>query len=321
MQYTTIAGRQVSAMSLGTVQLGMNYGIANREGKPDTAKSFSILSAAIDAGITALDTARKYGDSEEVIGAFLKNNPDAKDKFFITTKLSSDLPAGSSNSDVEKKLVQSVETSLKNLGLSKVNCLLLHNPADMTLHGSVVANTLRRIVAQGMTDTAGVSVYHPDEADLLLKDDVYQSVQLPMNIFDQRFITSGALERLHHKNIHVFVRSAFFQGLFFLDPDAITDPDLVRCAVPHIKTLRQLSDKAGMSIAQFAISFLRSLPGIKSLVLGADNPEQVIENASLFGVNPLDGELLNLAASSFKDIDYPGIMAVLSRPKQSTTSP
>ena len=316
MQYTAIAGRQVSVMSLGTVQLGMNYGIANREGKPDTAKSFSILSAAMDTGITALDTSRVYGDSEEVIGAYLKKKPEAKEKFFITTKLSSGLPAGSTAFDVEKALTNSVETSLKNLGLTKVNCLLLHNAADMTLHGSVTANTLRRLIAQGIADIAGVSVYHPEEADLMLKDDVYQAIQLPMNIFDQRFIKSGALERLHRKDIHIFVRSAFLQGLFFLEPDAVTDPDLVRCAVPHIKTLRRLADKAGMSIAQLAVSFLRNLSGIKSLVMGADNPEQVIENASLFDANPLDADTLHLLGNSFDDVDYAGIMVVLRRPKQ-----
>jgi len=112
MRYTEIAGRKVSAMSLGTVQLGMNYGIANREGKPDSEKSFSILSAALETGVSALDTARSYGDSEEVLGAFFRANPETRDKFFITTKLSSGLPAGSSASDVEKALESSIETSL-----------------------------------------------------------------------------------------------------------------------------------------------------------------------------------------------------------------
>jgi aryl-alcohol dehydrogenase-like predicted oxidoreductase len=137
-----------------------------------------------------------------------------------------------------------------------------------------------------------------------------------MNVFDRRFIKSGALERLNRKGVHVFVRSAFLQGLFFLEPEKITDPDLVRCAVPHIKTLKQLSEKAGMGIAQFAVSFLRNLPGIKSLVLGADNPEQVIENASLFGADRLNMDVLHQAGNSFDDVDYTGIMAVLSRPKQ-----
>ena len=315
MQYNEINGRRVSKMSLGTVQLGLNYGIANSEGKPDRDKSFSILSAALEAGITAFDTARAYGDSEEVLGAFFKANPDYKEKIFLTTKLSSGLPAGSSKIAVEKALTQSIETSLENLGLSKINCLLLHNAADMTIHGSVVSETLRRLQTRGLIEMAGVSVYHPEETDIMLNDDVYQAVQFPMNVFDQRFLKSGALDRLYKKNIHVFIRSVFLQGLFFLDLEKITDPDLVRCAVPHIKMLNNLSQQAGMSIAGYAVAFLRDLPGISSLVLGADNPDQVKKNAVLFAVNPLDENQHLLAQNSFGNVDYSGIMSVLSRPK------
>jgi len=313
MRYTEIAGRKVSAMSLGTVQLGMNYGIANREGKPGKEKSFSILSAALECGVSALDTARSYGNSEDVLGAYLKENPESRDIFFITTKLSSGLPAGSSASDVEKALELSIETSLSNLGLSKVDCLMLHNADDMTLHGSVAASTLRRFVNRGLADIAGVSIYNPKEADLLLKEDVYQAVQLPMNILDQRFIVSGALDRLNRGGIKIFVRSVFFQGLLFLAPESISDPDLLHCAVPHLKTLRRISEKAGMSIGRMALTFLRDMSGIASLVLGADNPEQVTENSALFEAPNLPDTLRHEAVEAFKDVDYKGIMAVLSR--------
>ena len=315
MRYTEIAGRRVSAMSLGTVQLGMNYGIANNEGKPDREKSFSILSAARSAGITTLDTARAYGDSEEVLGAYFRANPRIADDMFITTKLSSGLPSGAPSIDVEKALTKSVETSLTNLGLCKVNCLLLHNAADMTLHGNVTASFLKKTIAQGLADIAGVSVYHPEEIDEMLKDDIYRAVQLPSNIFDQRFIKSGALDRLNQRGVKIFVRSVFFQGLLFLDPETISDPDLIRCAVPHLKTLRSLSEKAGMSVGQFAAAFLMNIPGIASLVLGADNPEQVIENRALFEAGPLNNSIANQAKEAFGNVDYKGIMAVLSRPK------
>lgn len=316
-------------MSLGTVQLGLDYGIANSEGKPDRAKSFSILSAAIDGGVTALDTARAYGDSESVIGAFLKTRPELIEKLFITTKLSSGLPAGSSAADAEKALEQSLETSLSNLGLRKINCLLLHNAADMANPGAVSA--LRRFVKAGLADMAGVSVYHPDEADLMLTDDIYSAIQLPCNIFDLRFLKTGVLKRLQEHRIKIFIRSVFFQGLLFLDPEQINDPDLLKYAAPGLKTLRLLCEKAGVSIGQFALDFLRSLPGVTSLVLGADNPEQVKENTAYFkspsfqspapGIpaleTPFAGEkIYTEAEAAFAEVDYAGIMSVLSRPKK-----
>ena len=72
MKKTLVLGKPLPAMTLGTVQLGMNYGIANQDGKPNEEKSFAILRTAIENGAASLDTARAYGDSEDVIGRFLK---------------------------------------------------------------------------------------------------------------------------------------------------------------------------------------------------------------------------------------------------------
>ena len=59
---------KVSRLVLGTVQFGMNYGVANTHGKPSYETVKDILRKALDNGITTLDTAAGYGDSEEVIG-------------------------------------------------------------------------------------------------------------------------------------------------------------------------------------------------------------------------------------------------------------
>lgn len=313
MKYTSIAGYKISNMSLGTVQLGMNYGIANESGKPDRKQSYSMLAEALDNGITSLDTARGYGESEEVLGSFFKENRHSLP--FITTKFMTTLPAGSSAEMVEKEIVESVESSLSRLGVKKVNCILMHRPEDMTKHGNIVPNTLKKLINMGYTDIVGVSVYFPDEVDTMLKNDLYQAIQIPMNLFDQKLIHSGHLERLRQKNICTFVRSVFLQGLFFLDPYNMKDPDLNLYAAPHLKKLHLLAERSSMSVAQFAISFIRDLPGVTSLVLGADTPKQVRENISL-----LDGPMIGNterqeALEAFADVDLEAIMNVLRRPK------
>src|SRR5258706_10316303 len=63
-------GLNVSEISLGTVQMGMDYGFKSNSdyGKPDVKESIRLLHAALDQGINLIDTARSYGDSEEIIG-------------------------------------------------------------------------------------------------------------------------------------------------------------------------------------------------------------------------------------------------------------
>ncbi len=315
MKYTEIGRAKVSNMSLGTVQLGMNYGIANTGGKPDQQKSFSMLREALEHGITSLDTARGYGDSEKVLGGFFEEGSYKGEFPFLTTKFFTTVPVGSSDAIVEKEIIESVETSLSLLKVKKVNCILMHRPEDMTKHGDIVPKTLKSLINRGYTDIVGASIYFPEEVETMLQNDLYQAIQIPMSLFDQKLIHQGYLRRLHEKNIGVFVRSVFLQGLFFLDPDNMGDPDLARYAAPHLKTLRRLAERSGMSVAQFAISFIRDIPGVTSLVLGADTPEQVRENIALLD-GPAIGEAeRNEALKAFSDVDLEGIMTVLRRPK------
>ena len=60
-----------SKMQLGTVQFGLDYGIANTSGKPSYETARDIIAVAWEGGINTLDTAAAYGDSEEVIGRVL----------------------------------------------------------------------------------------------------------------------------------------------------------------------------------------------------------------------------------------------------------
>ena len=59
---------------LGTAQFGLDYGIANARGKVSFDEVGQILRCALENGIVTLDTAGAYGDSEQMVGAFLKND-------------------------------------------------------------------------------------------------------------------------------------------------------------------------------------------------------------------------------------------------------
>ena len=315
MNLTVISGKQLSKMTLGTVQLGMNYGIANQGGQPNTVQSNSMLSYALENGVTSLDTAGTYGTSEDILGKFLRYQ-NLERQPFLTSKLTINLPNTANQKSVEEAMYHSVETSLERLGVSKLDCLLLHQPEDMTKHGKIVPKVMEQMVVKGYTSMAGVSVYLPEELDIMMQNDVYQATQVPMNLFDQKLIERGYINTMQRKNIVVFVRSVFLQGLFFLEPDKITDPLLNKYAYPHLVTLRTLCREADMSIAELAISFIRDIPGVTSLVLGADTKEQVIDNIHYMNAPQLSDKMRQKVTEVFRTVNIEKIMEVLRRPKQ-----
>ena len=302
---------KISPMTLGTVQLGMNYGIANNAGKPDEEKSFSILQSALEGGVTALDTARAYGDSELVIGRFLKQWQGKTPE--IITKIPT--LQGSSPKELEKFVTESAEQSLQRLGVNKLSAVMLHGAKDPIIHGKACADAMKALVDHNYTDHVGVSVYVAEDIEAMLQYDIFSLTQVPMSIFDQRLITGGWIDRLAQRDYTVFVRSVFLQGLFFLNPDTMTDPILLEQAAPKLRTLQKIAAEKNMTVAQLAIAFIRDCPGVTSLVLGADTPEQVQNNIAYFDAPKLDDDTLCFLRREFADVDIPEIMKVLSRPK------
>jgi len=334
LRYIERSGKKISGMTLGTVQLGADYGIANETGMPGRAESFGLLQQAFENGVNSIDTARAYGESEERIGEFLKSHRDHRP--YITTKICANasppnleaatLPhksqAGDKNviqnlgHELEETIFKEAETSLASLAVSKADCIMLHRPGEMMAGGKQLAQIMGKLVAKGYADEVGASVYLPAEAEAMMRYDEYTAVQLPLNLFDQRMLQTGTLQKLADKNYVVFARSVFLQGVFFLDPDRIRDPILKEHAAPHIQTLRRLAGEEGVGVAQLAISFIRDTPGVSSLVLGCETKEQVRENISLMDGPPVSGGAMEAARQVFQGLALDIIMNVLSRPKQ-----
>lgn len=279
MQYTNIRGLNISKLTLGTVQLGMEYGIANKKGRPDQTESFRILQTAIDGEVNSFDTSLLYGDSEVVIGSFLSSGQSSLQNPVLTTKFKIIAGNNLSNKEIEGQMYGFVEQSIQRLKIKKIPIYMIHNPEDMILYGDIVPKTLRKLKMEGLIGMAAVSVYTSEEVDEMLKNDIYEAIQIPMNIIDNRLVKNDSLKHLHDTNKVVFVRSVFLQGLFFMDPVSLTG-NLTDARDPLWK-LAQLADKEGMSIQQLALSYIRDKEGITSLVIGAETPEQVKENIRL----------------------------------------
>src|SRR3954449_44296 len=107
-------GFKVSEISLGTVEIGMPYGIA-RDGvppPPDEAEASKLLHRALDLGVNMIDTARAYGESEAIIGRTLR---DRRKEFVLVSKVSSYEELNLDSAAVRERITSSVHQSLSLL--------------------------------------------------------------------------------------------------------------------------------------------------------------------------------------------------------------
>ena len=275
MRTNKIKGQDITLLSLGTVQLGMNYGIHNASGKPSLEAAFQILDAAMSAGINTLDTAAAYGNSEEVIGKWLKTVPAEKRPFIVTKAAKLD---HSSLDALRADLRSRVESSKKALGLSQLPMLMLHNCEDYLCDMENVRTVFEELKDSSDIRYSGISAYSYHDYGVL-SESGFDAVQIPVNIFDWGQIENGGLQKLKESGMMVFVRSVYLQGLVFQDPDTL--PERMAFCKETLTKFRALCRKYQLSPACLALSYALSLPGVTSLVLGSETVEQVLQNAQL----------------------------------------
>lgn len=195
-------------LALGTVQFGMDYGIANKHGQVPAAEVKSILSLALGNGVETLDTAMDYGQSEACLGA------NGVADFNVITKLSA-IPDDVLN--VENWVRTKVEASLMQLNVASLRGLLLHRPAQLSGPcGQSLAKALDDLKKAGLVEKIGVSIYSPEELPSVLDACSIDLVQAPFNLIDRRLASSGWLQRLHESEVEIHTRSTFLQGLLLM---------------------------------------------------------------------------------------------------------
>lgn len=288
----------MSAFTLGTVQLGMDYGIAGKTDKPTEEYAHSVLDAARSVGVNILDTANNYGDSERVIGSWLKTL-DEKDRPMIVTKIG---PFKCTDeATIRQKFFEQTEKCLETLGVDCIDILMLHNYEDYTSNPEVVRDCMRILKESGKIKLSAVSVYSYNDYEVIA-DSGLDAVQIPLNVFDWGKIDDGGIRKIADSGMMIFVRSVFLQGIVFLDPEAL-DPQM-NFAKPYLCRFHEIARELEMTPDVLAASFVMSVPGVTSLVLGCQTPEQVTSNAKLVdGIRKLTTEEMEKLHEAFRDID------------------
>ena len=201
-----------SRLCLGTAQLGLDYGIANANGKPSESDCDRLLSRAIERDVLRWDTARAYGDAEQRIGRFLAHCVH-RDRIEIVSKLPS-APEGLETGQLRDWVSRQTEASLEALGIDQLTTWLVHSPDMLHRYGSALADSMFAQQQRGLALEIGASVYDPEEAERVLREGCYGAVQVPLNLLDARCLTSNVLQRCQARDISVYVRSVFLQGVF-----------------------------------------------------------------------------------------------------------
>ena len=285
-------GETVSRLVLGTAQLGMDYGIANRRGQPSPGRAEELIAEAWQQGIRVFDTAQAYGDSEAVLGAGLRRC-GLQDKVLVVTKVSPQLDPLD-----EEAVKWAVEGSCRRLGLERLWAVLLHREGWLDYWDQGLGRVLRSLRCGGQVGHLGVSVYSTEAAAWALQNPDLDVIQVPCNAWDQRMLQAGvfALARSHDKLC--MVRSIYLQGLLSLPAETV-EQRLPR-AREAAGLWQQLAESLGAAPVALAMRFALSLE--LPLVVGAESCEQVAHNAALLDQPPLDAEGRALIRRSLTEV-------------------
>ncbi|SRR6266542_2109164 len=269
-------------LALGTVQFGLGYGINNSLGKVPVEDVKKIIVQAIDAGVFVIDTAKAYGDSEDVLGNV------GVQEFSVITKIVSP-NAGAT-------LKNEILFSLQRLNIPALYGVLFH---DFNYWQSAPDSwkELEKIKQEGLTKKIGFSLYHPGQwCKIQDKGIIPDLLQIPMNLFNQQF--QPYLLQFKEAGIEVHVRSAFLQGLLLMGTESL--PIQFIEIKPKIEALKQLSEKWNVSRANICLLWLWQNKCVDYIVLGVDSTTQWQENLNAAQWCEKNHNAIKIDASAFR---------------------
>lgn len=281
---------------LGTVQLGLPYGATNWNGLPDEPGASEVIAAAAAAGVTHVDTARAYGLSEERIGDAVRRG--ASQGLGVITKIAplDQVPSDAAPGWARAAVEASIARSLCALRSSRVDALLLHRWHDWGKGDGAVGHCMADLRGAGIATLIGASVATTDELIQALTDPRVGYVQLPFNMLDRRWLNPDVVATLATRpDVVVAARSVFLQGLL-ASGGSVDWPAISSSAAAAITSSVEdlVHELKRSNPADLCVAYVMGHDFVTSVVIGAETPEQVRENADLVRRPPLDPTEIDL---------------------------
>ena len=300
-------GREVSEVGFGSWAIGAAWG------KVDDDEALAALRAALDSGITFIDTADVYGDgrSEKLIAKALKER--GGERPFIATKAGKRLPAQTVEGYTQANLDSWIDRSLKYLETDTLDLVQLHCPVTDLYYHPEVFERLDRLVESGKIRNYGVSVERVEEALKAMEYPDVVSVQIIFNAFRQR-PADLFFDLAKQKQVAIIARVPLASGLLsgkFKRDTQFEDTDHRKfnrngekfdvgetfAGVPYerglaaVERVRPLvSDDATM--AKFALRWILMFDAVSVVIPGARNPAQARSNAEAAALPPISPRIM-----------------------------
>jgi aryl-alcohol dehydrogenase-like predicted oxidoreductase len=302
-------GADVSVVGLGTWQLGGDWGDVSE----DTAAA--VLDAALDAGVTLLDTADVYGDgrSEERIRKALATRGERP---FVATKAGRRADPFTAEQYTPGNLRAWIDRSRRTLGVDTLDLVQLHCPPPAVYSDDRVYETLDALVEEAAIAAYGVSVETVAEGLTALQHPGVQSIQVILNVFRRKPLEE-LLPAARRAEVGILARVPLASGLLsgrystdttFAADDHRTfnrngesfDVGETFAGVPFevgVAAAREVAEIGGPDVptAAFALRWVIDQPGVTTVIPGARNVEQVLGNVSAAALPSLTaGQLADL---------------------------
>ncbi|CUR54181.1 Aldo/keto reductase [metagenome] len=302
-------GREVSVVGLGTWQLGADWGEVSED------DALHVLEESAAAGITFFDTADVYGDgrSEQVIGRFLREHPDAG--ITVATKMGRRVDQLPENYTLDN-FRSWTDRSRRNLGVERLDLVQLHCPPTATITADATYDALDTLVSDGAIAAYGVSVETVDQALAAIERPHLSSVQIILNAFRLKPF-DAVLPAAAEAGVGIIARVPLASGLLSGKYDRSTtfaaddhrtynrdgsafdvgetfsgvDFETGLSAAAEFTDLVRSHGPADVTPAQVAIAWLWQHPAVSSVIPGARNADQARSNAAAGDIPALGDEI------------------------------
>ncbi len=280
-------GLSISPLGLGTVELGLPYGIGVKD-LPTEQEADRILKTAVELGVTYIDTARGYGVAEERIGKsgvgklpgvvigtkcgqFLKNEPDLH------------------GPELEKRLRADIDTSRTMLKQEQLQLIQLHNELPDFTDFRELIEIMQKLKDEGKIAHVGISTRGEVAALAAIESGFFETMQLAYSILDQR-MAPRVLPLAQEKNVGIINRSVLLKGA--LTSSHVKLPEQLSTLKKNAAQAAEVAKKIGMELPMLAMRFVISHPAVSTALIGTVHVEELKTALAATAQGTLPSEIL-----------------------------